>query len=224
VSRAARTIATMLLLLAGVAGVSGCGTKDSSGDGPVTNDDGYSRLDDAGVEHIEKTHEARLDLSRHSITRKEVGLDAESLGPVVGSARGPVIDLELTAPEGTEEVRTSTFSVAFNGSDPRADYLTWFESYDTRDGATTALRSAVERWGLRPDEVGRWQQALELAGTDKVKRSTGLGVSSSGLVVEAVLSGTKDGGQTHQFQVLLDPRYYEPAALESIRRTGDVRD
>ncbi len=191
----------------------------------MTNDDGFSRLDDAGVAEIERTRTARFDLSQLSISRDELGLAPDSLGPVVGRAGAPAFTLEMTAPEGTEEVRTPTFSVAFNGPDPQADYLTWFEGYDSRQEADAApLRSAIGRWGFQPEELERWHETLELSGTEKARSTTGLGVSSSGLVVEGILSGTKTGGQTHRFQVLLGPRYYEPAALTSIRRTGALPD
>ena len=34
--------------------------------------------------------------------------------------------------------------------------------------------------------------------------------------------GGAGGGQTHQWAVLLDPRYYAPDALERIRETGEM--
>lgn len=200
----------------------GCGVQDTPGDAPVTTSDGYSHLDRGGVAQIEQTRRAAFDLRDHTVTRADVGLPDGDLGPVVGGAADPELTVRLVAPEGEEEVRTSTFSIAFNGARDHADYLTWFESYDSAAPAHAALQEAVTRWGFSPADVTRWDQTLELAAGEKVTRSVGLAVSPSGLVVGVDLTATTDGGQTHRYQVQLDPRYYEPGALASIRRTGDL--
>lgn len=136
-----------------------------------------------------------------------MGLPDGDLGPVVGGAADPELTVRLAAPEGEEEVRTSTFSVAFDGARDRADYLTWFESYDSAASARAALQEAVTRRGFSPADVTRWDRAVELAAGEKVTRSIGLAVSASGLVVGVDVTATGDGGQTHRYLVQLDPRY-----------------
>ena len=88
--RRAPSSLALLVALGLLLALTGCGTDDDPpGDGPVTTPDGFSRLDDAGIAQIKETGKARLDLRDHALTRSDLGLGADSLGPVVGSAGGP---------------------------------------------------------------------------------------------------------------------------------------
>lgn len=179
-----------------------------------------TRLDRDGIDRILESGEARLDLRDLELTREDVGLRAERLGPIVGRPDGPPVELTLQGPDGEETVTTSTFSATFTSSSDTADSVTWFESYDTEADAFTALEAAVDTWGLRPEAVANWRETLERGGEQDV--SLPLGVSPSGFVTQVTVRGEQGEGQTHQWTVLLDPRYYEPEALEQVRRTGET--
>lgn len=179
-----------------------------------------SRLDSDGIEQIEETGAARFDLRDRELTRDEVGLAPGRLGPIVGRPGGDPVELTLVGPDGEETVTTSTFGATFLSTRDTATNLTWFESYDTEADAFEALHAAVERWGLRQEAIASWRETLALGGEQEV--SLPLGVSGSGLVTQVTVRGEQGGGQTHQWAVLLRPRYYTPEALEAIRRTGDA--
>lgn len=179
-----------------------------------------SPLDREGVQQIEDSGSARFDLRDRKLTRADVRLPEDRMGPIVGRPGGREIDLVLEMPEGKETVATSTFSATFFSSADAADSVTWFESYDTEAAGLAALDDAVERWGLPREAVATWREAVASGGEQEVSLTPG--VSPSGLVTQVTARGEKGGGQTHQWAVLLDPRYYEDGALERIRETGKL--
>lgn len=179
-----------------------------------------ARLDSDGIEQIEQTGAARLDLRDRELTREEVGLPPGRLGPIVGRPGGDTIDLTLVGPEGEETVSTATFGATFLSTRDTATNVTWFESYETEADAFEALDAATERWGLRQEAIANWRETLALGGEQEV--SLPLGVSPTGLVTQVTVRGEQGAGQTHQWAVLLRPRYYTPEALDAIRRTGDA--
>lgn len=211
-------VGTLTILLASACGLS-TNADDPAGDAPVTNPDGFSLLTREGVDAIQEAGRARFDLRERTITRKAVGLETGRLGPVVGGAGEPDLTLELVAPERTEEVRTSTFSVTFTGNDDRASTVTWFEAYDTDTESQEALKRAVERWGLPADQPAAWRQASETGEEELTLRA---GVAPSGLASSLTVRRTSSGGQTHQWMLLLRPGLYTPESLEQIRRTGRI--
>lgn len=213
---AAAGAAAALLLTA-----TGCASDESPdpdpGGDPTVSE---TRLDRDGIDRILESGEARLDLRDLELTRDEVGLPPDRLGPIVGRPGGPAVELTLQGPDGEETVTTSTFSATFTSSSDTADSVTWFESYDTEAEAFEALEAAVDTWGLRPEAIDNWRETLARGGEQDV--SLPLGVSPSGFVTQVTVRGEQGAGQTHQWTVLLDPRYYEPDALDLIRRTGET--
>ncbi|KQT92082.1 hypothetical protein ASG49_08930 [Marmoricola sp. Leaf446] len=213
--------AGLVLAVAVAAALGGCSTSedpdpDRRDEATVSN----SPLDREGVQQIEESGSARFDLRDLTLTRSDVGLPENRMGPIVGRPGGREIDLVLRAPEGEERVATSTFSATFFSSADTADAVTWFESYDTEADGLAALDEAVERWGLPREAVATWREALTGDGEQEVSLTPG--VSPSGFVTQVTARGEKGAGQTHQWTVLLDPRYYEDGALERIRETGKL--
>lgn len=213
--RVAAAAVGLALVLAGCA-TSETTDPDPGGQAPMSD----SRLDSDGIEQIEETGAARFDLRDRELTRAEVGLRPGRLGPIVGRPGGDTIDLTLVGPDGEETVSTATFGATFLSTQDTATNLTWFESYDTEAEALEALDGAVERWGLRQEAIANWRETLALGGEQEV--SLPLGVSPTGLVTQVTVRGEQGAGQTHQWAVLLRPRYYTPEALDAIRRTGDA--
>ncbi len=179
-----------------------------------------SQLDAAGVAQIKESGRARFDLRDLELTPAEVGIREDRMGPVVGRPGDDPVELTLVGPDGEETVSTSTFGATFLTTGRAATNITWFESYDTEDEALAALDAAVDRWGLPRQAVASWREALALGGEQEV--SLPPGVSPSGFVTQVTVRGEQGAGQTHQWAVLLDPRYYEPDALAEIRRTGTL--
>lgn len=214
-------VAAAGLALAVAAALGACTTSedtdpDRRDEAPVSN----SPLDRDGVQQVEESGRARFDLRDLTLTRSDVGLPENRMGPIVGRPGGREIELVLRAPEGEEQIATSTFSATFFSSADTADSVTWFESYDTEEEGLAALDDAVERWGLPREAVANWRQTLARGGEQEVSLTPG--VSRSGLVTQVTARGERGGGQTHQWAVLLDPRYYEPDALERIRSSGEL--
>lgn len=212
--------ATAGLVLAVAAALGACTTSEDTPDRRDEADVSNSPLDRDGVQQIEESGSARFDLQDLRLTRSDVGLPDNRMGPIVGRPGGREIDLVLRAPEGEEQVATSTFSATFFSSADSADSVTWFESYDTEEEGLAALDDAVERWGLPRRAVATWREALASGGEQEVSLTPG--VSASGFVTQVTVRGEQGKGQTHQWAVLLDPRYYEPDALEQVRRTGEL--
>lgn len=213
------------LLVVGLIALTGCTNTTPEKEGPVTTPDGFSRLDAAGVEQIQNTREARFDLRDLRLTKEDVGLGADRLGPQVGKPGGPELELTLLGPEGTEKVTTSTFMVTFFSTSPTAQLVTWFESHRTRAEGDRALGAAVDHWGLPPDTVDNWQETVKLASrgpfadtSGTTRTSYGPGLAESGLVGEVTVSTKPDReGETIQYQVLLDPKYYTKESLQRLR-------
>ena len=212
------------LLLAAVL-LAGCGTTTTTTtkEGPVTTKDGFSLLTDAGVARIKDSRSARFDLRDRVLTRADVGLDGDRLGPQVGAPGKPELDLELLGPDGTERVRTSTFMVSFLRTDGPADSVTWFESYATRAEGDAALGEAVEHWGLPRDTVDNWQETVKLSSaedtsTSTVRTSYGPGLGTAGLVAEVTVRTEPDHeGETLEYEVYLAEKYYTEQSLEKLR-------
>lgn len=221
-TRAATCLAALVLTLAGC----GTGSTGTTEEGPVTTKDGYSRLDDAGIAHIKETREARFDLRDRRLTREDVGIGRERLGPQVGRPGAPEIDLQLVGPAGTERARTSTFLAYFREPGGDATAITWFESYDTRAEGDAALAEAVEHWGLPSDTVSQWKESVELATSgpfadpDSTNRNSfGPGLAASGLVAEITVRTTPEReGETLEYSVYLQSKYYAEDYLADLRR------
>lgn len=221
-TRAATCLAAIVLTLGG------CGTNSTgtTEEGPVTTKDGYSLLDDAGIAHIKETREARFDLRDRTLTREDVGIGRERLGPQVGKPGDPEIALELLGPDGTEQVRTSTFLTYFREPGGDATALTWFESYDTRAEGDAALAEAADHWNLRRGVVEDWQENVRLASEgpfadpdSTTRRSYGPGLADSGLVAEITMRTTPEReGETLEVSVYLQPKYYTEDYLAGLRR------
>lgn len=208
----------LVLTLAG-----GCAAEPDRGEDAPVRDDALSRLDREGVQRIEETGRAVLDLRDREVTRADVGLGERELGPVVGRPGGDPITLVLETPEGSEEVRTSSFSVAFNEPGGPASYVTWFEGFDSDEQAFVALDGAVERWGIPAADVRRWRdRSAEGAsgGGARPSMALGPGLGPSGLVAEVEARAGRTG-QTLQYSLLLDDRVYTPETMQRWRRGGD---
>lgn len=221
-TRAATCVAALLLTLVGCSTTSTSTTEE----GPVTTKDGFSLLDDRGIEHIKQSRAARFDLRDRRLTREDVNIGRERLGPQVGKPGAPEIDLELVGPGGTEKASTSTFLAYFREPGGDATAITWFESYDTRAEGDAALADAVEHWGLPEDTVRNWQETVRFA-TDgpfadpegTTRSSFGPGLAESGLVAEVTVRTIPEReGETLEVSVYLQPKYYTDDYLERLER------
>lgn len=179
-----------------------------------------SQLDAAGITQIKESGRARFDLRDHELTPADVGIRADRMGPIVGRPGDDPVELTLVGPDGEETVSTSTFGATFLTTGRAATNITWFESYDTEDEAFAALDAAGDRWGLTREAVAGWRETLALGGDQEISLRPSVG--PSGLVNQVTVRGERGKGQTHQWAVLLDPRYYEADALEKLRRTGEL--
>ncbi len=179
------------------------------------SDTRQSHLDDEGIAAIKDTGTARLDLQDHTIAASEVGVEAGRMGPIIGSASGPVIDLTLVGPLGEDTVETSVFGVRFD-TDGSGLSVTWITSYDPGEGLS-ALRAERRRWGLRASDLQFLAEDVQWGG--EVERVLGPSVAQSGLV----MSTTARFGQRDvlQFEVLLSDAYYTQEALAQIER-GEI--
>ncbi|GAB2777706.1 hypothetical protein GCM10027020_33980 [Nocardioides salsibiostraticola] len=190
-------------------------TDPTSGADPLS--DTQSRLDDDGIAAIKASGAARLDLQDHSIEASEVGIEAGRMGPIIGTAGGPVIDLTLIGPQGEDTIETSVFGVQFD-TDGSGLSVTWITSYESGEGLA-ALREERRRWGLREADLQFLAEEVELGG--EFDRVLGPGVAETGLV----MSTTAQFGQRDvvKFEVMLADGYYTPEALAQIER-GEIPD
>jgi len=157
--RARRVVAGTLLAVA-LWSAGACDRTADRGEDPPVSNNATSRLDPEGVQQIEEQGRAVLDLRDGAVTRGEVGLGERELGPVVGRPGSSPVTLVLRTPGGTEEVRTESFSVAFNRPGGPASYVTWFVRHDSDQEALAALEQAVERWGVPASDVRHWRERL----------------------------------------------------------------
>lgn len=179
----------------------------------------FSQLTKAGIARIEKTRHARFDLRNHELTKAAVGLEGESMGPIIGGARKPMITLELLAPNRTETVETNTMGFVSTGTEPYGE-IVFFRPLDTPEQANTELREGITRWGFNADNVRQWEENTRDKADDQLVVSMGIGPSGLVVSVEAYL---KKGKALLRYMVHLEPYLYAPQALDDIRRTGITR-
>ncbi|WP_280356636.1 hypothetical protein [Nocardia otitidiscaviarum] len=185
---------------------------------PITSE--FSQLTDAGIAEIEESRHARFDLRNRELTKAAVGLDGQDRGPIVGGADKPMITLELLGPEHTETVQTSTIMFLSASADTPYEGIVFWKSFDTTQDCLAELRTDISRWGIRAEDVDRWERNSQ-AETD-YQQVISMGVGRSGLVagVEARL---KNGNCLLKYDIYLEPRYYAPEVQDMIRRTGSSR-
>ncbi|WP_306359229.1 hypothetical protein [Nocardia sp. CC227C] len=206
-------ITVMLLVAVGCAA-------PSSEEKPVPSTSEFSQLTDAGIAEIEDSRHARFDLRNHELTKAAVGLDGQDRGPIIGGADKPLITLELLGPERTETVQTSTIMFLSTSADTPYEGIVFWQSFDTPQECLAELRTDVTRWGIRVEDIDRWDRNSQ--GETDYQQVISMGVGRSGLVadVEARLA---NGHCLLKYDIYLEPRYYTPEVQDTIRRTGSSR-
>lgn len=213
-SQSTRILAVTAMLLLTVASCSAPSNKEE----PVPSTTEFSQLTPAGIKQIEKTRHARFDLRDRELTKAAVGMEGQTMGPIVGGATKPMITLELLGPDRTESVETNTMGFVSTGpAEEPYEEIVFFRPFDTPEQANAELREGITRWGFNADNVRQWEDNTRDKADDQQVVSMGIG--PSGLVV-SVEANLKHGKPLLRYMVHLEPYLYAPQALDDIRRTG----
>jgi hypothetical protein len=127
----------------------------------------FSMLDDAGVEQIEASRTARLDMSSGTLEKAAVNVTA-AYGPEISTRGAGKIDLTIVGPSG--EITGETDRIRFNTADTRTDFseVTYFLTTASREEFYELIRDGVQRYGIDKDSAERWISSTE---SDPASRS-----------------------------------------------------
>ena len=206
----------LISLVTATALVTGC----SSSKGPTLDyTPEFSILTKPGINQIKESRHARFDLRDLDLTKADTGVEpVYDLGPMIGNASGPELTLELLGPTGTEIITTRTFMVDSLVKDEPYTGITFWRDFDNPADANTELRDGITRWGFHPDRVQDWLDYA--AAREDAKSYVSLGIGASGLLA-GVEARQKNGHTLLRYEILLEPKYYEPDVLANIRATGN---
>jgi hypothetical protein len=146
--------------------------------------DGFSMLDEAGVEQIRASRTARLDMSSGTLEKTAVNVGAtEIFGPEVNTRGTGKIDLAIVAPSG--EITAKTDRIRFLSGKTRTDFsaVTYFLTAESREEFIELIRDGVERYGIDKESAENWISSTESRPGDRSNFSltsgyaTGIGVN-----------------------------------------------
>lgn len=132
--------------------LSGCFlTPTPTPEGPGTNPDGTSRLDEAGLAHIEQTHQVYFDISNRQLLRSDLGLKPNEHVPDIHF--GPPLTLTIKGPNKTITTQTDYIRfLAYHGK-PDIKRITYFLTAQTPEELTTLIRQGMEEFDTTHPEL-----------------------------------------------------------------------
>lgn len=144
----------------------------------------FSTLDPAGVQQIEASRTARLDMRSGTLQKTAVKVDAaETFGPEINTTGQGTIDLTVVAPAG--EITAKTDRIRFLSGETRTDFkeVTYFLTAESREELYGLIRDGVGRYGIDKESAEGWISSTEKDPSGKSGFSittgyaTGLGVN-----------------------------------------------
>src|SRR5690625_1462337 len=129
-------------------------------EGPGTNPDGTSRLDEAGLAHIEQTHQVYFDISNRQLLRSDLGLKPNEHVPDIHF--GPPLTLTIKGPNKTITTQTDYIRfLAYHGK-PDIKRITYFLTAQTPEELTEHFYQAVEDFGpTDPEHVWGFDEFMK---------------------------------------------------------------
>lgn len=153
----------------------------------------FSTLDAAGVQQIESSRQARLDMTSGKLLKSAVGVTAGSRAPEISTKGAGKIALAVAGPQG--EIQAQTDRIRFLTTDTQPDFsqVTYFLSASSRDEYFSLIRDGVERYGIDSRAAEGWITSISGQPEDASSFALGPG-TATGLNVSYDLryDGTKD--------------------------------
>lgn len=153
----------------------------------------YSTLDTAGVQQIESSRQARLDMTGGELLKSAVRLTDDSHGPEISTRGAGKMVLTVAGPSG--EIRGQTDRIRFLTTDSQPDFsqITYFLTADSLDEYFALIRDGVERYGIESGAAEGWITSISARPGDESSFALGPG-TATGLNVSYDLryDGSKD--------------------------------
>lgn len=153
----------------------------------------YSTLDAAGVQQIESSRQARLDMTGGELLKSAVRLTDDSRSPEISTLGAGKIALTVAGPSG--EIRGQTDRIRFLTTDfqPDVSQITYFLTADSREEYFALIRDGVERYGIESRAAEGWITSISATPEDQSSFALGPG-TATGLNVSYDLryDGSKD--------------------------------
>ncbi|WP_326967101.1 hypothetical protein [Arthrobacter sp. CG_A4] len=151
----------------------------------------YSTLDAAGVQEIENSRQARLDMRSGELLKSAVRVTDSSYGPQI-KASGKIA---LTIEGPTGEIHGQTDRIRFMTVSALPDFseVTYFLTADSREAYFGLIRDGVMKYGIESRAAEGWISSISRQPEDKSGFSLGPG-TATGLSVSYDLryDGSKD--------------------------------
>lgn len=153
----------------------------------------YSTLDAAGVQQIESSRRARLDVTGGELLKSAVRVTDDSYGPEINTQGAGKIALTIAGPSGEILGQTDRIRFMTTTSQPDFSEITYFLTADSRDEYFALIRDGVERYGIESRDAEGWIASISRQPEDKSGFSLGPG-TATGLSVSYDLryDGSKD--------------------------------
>lgn len=153
----------------------------------------FSTLDAAGVQQIEGSRQARLDMTSGELLKSTVRVTDTSRAPEINTKGSGKIELTVAGPSG--EIQAQTDRIRFLTTDTQPDFsqVTYFLSAASRDEYFSLIRDGVERYGIDSRAAEGWITSISGRPEDTSSFALGPG-TATGLNVSYDLryDGTKD--------------------------------
>jgi len=155
----ARSVSIIVLAIATVLMLGSCGFTIGGPQAAICNRDSdnsaFSTIDPEGAACILTFHEARFDMSRGTIAKTALGVEADEYAPDVSSDDG-LIDLEILGPDGTLDAATDRIRFFTTDTQPDVDRITYFLTANSPDELFQLVRDGSDVYGFDRTAVEDW--------------------------------------------------------------------